>query len=249
MMFDWQQQGDLFIATFPNGRAVITERRRRGRTVPIGGEYSYDARLEDAGGTELDVVMEISTFEQAEEMIAAMMPAHRRHFYPDTRPELLERCQRLFDPETEAVFITRLAEIIDVLRLGYEPEFDRVPELEAIQWAATDQGWCASGPADLDLLISARAVAASRYRTGARDQQFWPEIRHHSGAIWRSHYSFSELADAQDWIAEQLAMLHAPMTLPAIEFTLRICQHLIDDDGAAFGILDDLASELAGRYL
>jgi hypothetical protein len=253
MMFEWQQQGNLFIATFPNGRAVITERRRKGFGVPIGGEYAYDARLEDAAGIVLDSISDESSFENAEEWVVAVLPAHRRHFYADSRVALLQRCQRLFDPEREAPFVERLEEIIGWLSSGRELDLVRAPALEAIQWIEADQGWIASGPADLDLLIIARTVTASRYRAGARDQQFWPKIRHHSGATWRSHYSFSELSDAQGWIAEQIALLHAPgldkATLPAIEFTLQICQHFMQNEGAPIGILDDLASRLSERYL
>jgi hypothetical protein len=86
MMFDWQQQGDIFIATFPNGRAVITERRRKGFGVPIGGEYAYDARLEDAAGIVLDSISDMRLFEQAEAWVTAVLPAHRRALkYPASR--------------------------------------------------------------------------------------------------------------------------------------------------------------------
>jgi hypothetical protein len=252
-MFEWQQEGDIFTVAFPNGRAVITERRRRGFGVPIGSEYAYDARLEDAAGTVLDSISDMRLFEDAEGWVTAVLPAHRRHFYADSRVALLQRCQRLLDPEREALFVERLEEIIGWLSSGRELDLVRAPALGAIQWIEADQGWLASGPADLDLLISARAVTASRYRTGARDQQFWPKILHHSGATLRSHYSFSELADAQNWIAEQIALLHAPglnkVTLPAIEFTLQICQHFMQNEGAPIGILDDLASRLSERYL
>jgi hypothetical protein len=77
-MFEWQQQGDEFIATFPAGRAVITERRRRGFGVPISGEYAYDARLENAAGTVLDRISDESSFENAEQWVVAVLPAHRR---------------------------------------------------------------------------------------------------------------------------------------------------------------------------
>jgi hypothetical protein len=86
MMFEWQQQGDSFITPFPAGRAVITERRRRGFGVPIGGEYAYDARLEDAAGTVLDSISDMRLFEDAEDWVAAVLPAHRRALkYPARR--------------------------------------------------------------------------------------------------------------------------------------------------------------------
>jgi len=85
-MFEWQQKGDEFIATFPAGRAVITARRRRGFGVPIGGDYAYDARLEDAAGTVLDRISDESSFENAEQWVVAVLPTHRRALkYPARR--------------------------------------------------------------------------------------------------------------------------------------------------------------------
>jgi hypothetical protein len=252
-MFEWQQEGDIFTVAFPNGRAVIKERRLRGFSAPIGGGYAYEAQLQDADGMILDWTTDISSFEQAESWVAAMIPFHRRELYASSRVALLQRCQRGFDAESEALFVERLEEIIDWLSSGRGRDRGRAPELEAIQWAETDQGWLARGPAGLELLISACAQAPSPYRIGARDQQFRPEIRHRSGAMVHSRHAFSELADAQDWIAEQIALLHTPgldkETLPAIELTLRICQRFVDDDAVEMWILGDLASELVDWYL
>jgi hypothetical protein len=252
-MFEWQQQGDIFIASFPNGRAVITERRQRGFGVPIGGEYAYDARLEDAAGTVLDSISDMRLFEDAEDWVTAVLPAHRRHFYADSRAALLQRCQRMFDPTSEALFVAWMDGIIAWVRSGRDVPARAVAAVPDLTWEQTADGWRARGPAGLELAIVASNDPTSAYRIGGHDQHFQAEIRHRSGAMLRAHQRFGVLNLAQDWIAEHIGLLVSPgidePSLPGIELTLLICQRLVDGDGAAFGILGDLFGQLADRYL
>ena len=259
MDFDWQKQDGVWVSLLPEGKAIITEKRRRGFGVPIGGEWLYAAYLHDHNGVEVESYTQFYSFEDAVDWCSYRRVAfHTRRKQASERDfclQALRIVEQALPASLPDVYHARVRTLQQYL-IG-AVEYDRfVPLLGEMltNWTQTETMWThptTHGQA----IIWIEQASASSIILGSR-----PEVWYHAKiqavpevelVLWDR---FADWQSASDELYNVLNLLERPTVdkqcIDVVVFSIKLYQYMLRNivDNSVIVGLETLNETLAEAF-